>query len=1100
MAEQRTLDLDDANRVSVLRAYGILDTPASERFDAVVGLAARLCEMPIAVIGMVDADRLWFKARFGDGVQEVPRSEAFCDFAMSSGVDFFEVPDLTLDERFCDYPAVTERGARFYAAVILRTPSGIPLGTLAVSDLVPRKLTSNQTEALRSLARQVEFLLDEHRPGPTELPAALASRLALLQGLAASGVATALLDGDGCYSWWSDECVERLGWAAADVLGRQPLDFLFAGADGIFPDDSTLQLRVDSRWHGALHLRCADGSVIPAQAFAVALRDADGRVEGYLTGMVDPELSPPSSHVGLVESVLVRSEDPVLLCDGSLYGEGPTIVYANPAACVLSGMQLIELVGRPASSLIVDADAELLAAAAAELRAGRSVRQELTLAKVGGTRVITECELTPFGNVAGGVAQIVIVVHDITARRAAEQDAAATESRLRLAAELAGIGAWEIDLRTGALVWDARVRELIGVAPDMPATLESWYSVLTEEDARAGQHRMATLANYEEGLEVVYGVVGVDGSHRRLLARGRLTGRDEQGPLRMIGVLIDVTDSHAAADRVVSTLESIAEGYFAIDRSYRYTYVNRWGEELLGLSREQLVGTSAKHNDPGALHRRVIQGHYERAMAGESVEFEVFLPAHDRWYEVRAYPQPDGIAVHYRDVSARVVQQAEREALLAAELEARAELAHAATHDSLTGLPNRVELLAWLTDALARPRRSGAVTVLFCDVDRFKVVNDSLGHAAGDELLVAVAQRLAHDIRPGDMVARLGGDEFVVALPSATLLEAETIAARLLDAFGEPVVVAGRRLVVSASVGLAQADVGATAETLLRDADAALYLAKDRGRDQVARFDDALRTDVVVRLQTEHELRDAVGAGQLRLHYQPSFDLRTGRVAGAEALLRWEHPTRGLLAAGSFIELAEDTGLVGPLGDWVVPEACGATWGSELEGMVVWVNVSLRQLVRPGFARHLLDQIGAAGGSTDRIGIEVTESALAEDHSVPLRELRLLSDAGVRIAIDDFGTGYSSLARLRRYPVDVLKLDRAFVADLDTDAGRAVAAAVVELAHALGAVALAEGVETAEQLEVIRALGCDQASGWHLARPVPAAELIAAIRAAPVSP
>jgi predicted signal transduction protein with EAL and GGDEF domain len=365
---------------------------------------------------------------------------------------------------------------------------------------------------------------------------------------------------------------------------------------------------------------------------------------------------------------------------------------------------------------------------------------------------------------------------------------------------------------------------------------------------------------------------------------------------------------------------------------------------------------------------------------------------------------------------------------------------------------------------------------------------------------VAVAERLSDDIRPGDIVARLGGDEFVVALPSASPVEAERIAARLLDAFREPVVVAGRRLVVSTSIGIALADEGATAETLLRDADAALYLAKDGGRDQVARFDDEVRTGVVTRLQTEHELRDAVAGDQLRLHYQPAFDLRTGEVTGAEALLRWQHPTRGLLTAGAFVELAEDTGLVGALGDWVVPEACGAhsLWTGELDDLLVWVNVSLRQLVRPGFAAHLLGLIRAGGGSPERIGVEVTESALAEDHSVPLRELRLLSDAGIRIALDDFGTGYSSLARLRRYPVDVLKLDRAFVADVDTEAGRSVVAAVVDLAHAVDAVALAEGVETAEQLQIVRSLGCDRASGYHLARPVPAEDLAAAVRAAPI--
>jgi diguanylate cyclase (GGDEF)-like protein/PAS domain S-box-containing protein len=1094
------LDVSDADRVSVLRAYGILDTPTNERFDAVVRLAAGLCQTPIAMIGMVDADRLWFKARFGDPIQEVPRSEAFSDHAIASGEDFIEVPDLRADERFCNNPAVTQGQTLYYAAVVLRTPGGIPLGTLAVSDAVPRRLTAYQIEALRSLALQVESLLDEHRSATAALPGPLASRAAMLQGMAASGVATALLDDEGRYLWWSDECAERLGWTAADVLGRRPLDFLSSGPDGVSVDDTELRLRIDHRWHGDMRLLRADGSIVEVQGFALPLRDADGEVEGYLTGMVDPELPPPSSQMGLFESVLVRSDDAVLLCDGRLAGDGPTIVYANPAACALIGSHLVELVGRPAAALIADeVGTDRMAAIVSGLLAGHSVREEVTVARADGGRTVTEVELTPFVDVSGAVAQVVVVLHDITVRRAAEREAAATEARLRLAAELAGIGAWEINLRSGEVVWDARVRELLCLAPDTPPTLEQWYRSLSDDDAVAGRRRIASFHDGVDSVEAAYRVPWPDGSDRRLLARGRVSERDDEGPSRMIGVLIDVTESHAAADRVVSTLESIAEGYFAMDRQWRFTYINRRGEEMLGRSREELIGTRATFEFPRVVGT-VTSEHFLRAMAGESVEFELYLPVDDRWYDVRAYPLPDGIAVHYRDVSARIAQQAERDALLAAEREARAELAHAATHDPLTGLPNRVELLAWLTEALAWRSGSGAVAVLFCDIDRCKVVNDSLGHAAGDELLVAAAQRLCIDVRPGDIVARLGGDEFVVALSSASQREADAVASRLLDSFREPVLVAGRRLVVSASIGLALADADATAETLLRDADAALYLAKDHGRDQVARFDDELRRDVVIRLQTEHELRDAVAAGQLRLHYQPLFDLRTGQVAGAEALLRWQHPTRGLLAAAAFVELAEDTGLVGPLGDWVVPEACGARtiWGSELDDLVVWVNVSLRQLVRPGYAQHLLDQIASVGGSPHRVGIEVTESALAEDHSVPLRELRLLSEAGLQIAIDDFGTGYSSLSRLRRYPVDVLKLDRAFVADVDTDAGRAIVAAVVELAHALDAVALAEGVETAEQLEVIRALGCDLASGYHLARPVPAVDLADAVRAASV--
>jgi diguanylate cyclase (GGDEF)-like protein/PAS domain S-box-containing protein len=1089
----------DTHRVSVLRAYGILDTSEDERFDAIVRLAARLCDAPVAVIGLIDADRLWFKARVGGEVGEVPRAEAFCDHLLRSGEDVLVVPDLAADERFASNPSVTERGSRFYAGTVLRTPGGVALGALAVLDVVPRELTRAQRDALRSLARQVESLLAEHRPA-TPPPGPLASRAALLQAMAASGIATALLDEGGRYAWWSDECAERLGWTSADVLGRDPIDFLFAGTDDVAATEPDLRLSVDHRWHGCLRITRADGSTVATQAFVVALRDADGRVEGYLTGMVDPELAPPSSQVGLVESVLVRSEDAVLLCDGRLQGEGPTIVYANPAACALAGLRLVELAGRPASELIFNgADPVGLAEVVGVLRTGRSVRRELVVESASGP-LATEVELTPFGDVSGDVAQVVIVVHDISARREAEAQAAATEARLRLAAELAGVGAWEIDLPSGRIVWDDRVRELLDLAPGTPPTIEAWYAAITPEDEVAGRLRLASLSGQTDAVEAAYRLPLADGSERRLLARGRVIERDEDAATtRIIGVLLDVTESHAATDRIVSTLESIAEGYYAIDRDWCFTYVNRCGEELLGRSRHELLGRNAKLEYPDAVGT-VIEEQYERAMAGESVEFEVFFAPHDRWYEVRAYPLADGIAVHYRDINARVAQQSEREALLAAERAARTELAHAATHDPLTGLPNRVELLSWLTDALASPRRAGDVAVLFCDVDRFKVVNDSLGHAAGDELLVAVAQRLAHDIRPGDMVARLGGDEFVVALPSASPGEAERVAARLLDSFREPVVVAGRRLVVSASIGIALADRGATAETLLRDADAALYLAKDAGRDQVARFDDEVRTGVVTRLQTEHELRDAVDAGQLRLHYQPAFDLRTGEVTSAEALLRWQHPTRGLLTAGAFVELAEDTGLVGALGDWVVPEACGAhsLWTGALDDLPVWVNVSLRQLVRPGFAAHFLGLIRAGGGRPERIGVEVTESALAEGNSVPLRELRLLSDAGIQIALDDFGTGYSSIARLRRYPVDVLKLDRAFVADVHDEAGRSVVAAVVDLAHAVDAIALAEGVETAEQLEIVRSLGCDRASGWHLAREVPAEDLAAAVAAAPI--
>ncbi|HEX6380415.1 MAG TPA: EAL domain-containing protein [Acidimicrobiia bacterium] len=424
------------------------------------------------------------------------------------------------------------------------------------------------------------------------------------------------------------------------------------------------------------------------------------------------------------------------------------------------------------------------------------------------------------------------------------------------------------------------------------------------------------------------------------------------------------------------------------------------------------------------------------------------------------------------------------------------ELAHQAVHDALTGLPNRLQVADRLEQALARSSETGfEVAVLFIDLDRFKLINDGRGHAAGDELLVAVADRLRRVVRSGDVVARFGGDEFVVVCEDQTAdFEASLVAGRIIDALREPVVVDGQEIFLSASIGIAMAGGTGTPESLLRDADAAMYRAKAKGRARCEFFDATMRTEALDHLETQSALHRALERDELRVFYQPVVDLASGVVTGVEALVRWEHPQQGLVSPASFIPLAEETGLIVPIGAWVLDQATAqaARWRERSWGrsLTMNVNLSARQLRQPDLIPRLMAALLATGTDPSQLCLELTETTFMDDarsHSEVLDGIRGL---GLGLAIDDFGTGYSSLTYLKRLPVSVLKIDQAFVRGLGRDASdTAIVKSVIDLAHALGLVVVAEGVEDGGQVAHLRKLGCDQAQGYFFARPQPAEEL-----------
>ena len=428
---------------------------------------------------------------------------------------------------------------------------------------------------------------------------------------------------------------------------------------------------------------------------------------------------------------------------------------------------------------------------------------------------------------------------------------------------------------------------------------------------------------------------------------------------------------------------------------------------------------------------------------------------------------------------------------------AQLELAHQALHDALTGLPNRALFLDRLELSLIRSRRRPArIAVLFLDLDAFKLVNDSLGHDAGDQLLVELAERLRTVVRPSDTVARFGGDEFTILCDQlASEYDAVSIATRVAEEIGDPLAIDGREVFVTASVGIAYAD-GAWADptTLIRNADAAMYRAKERGGARYEVFDEALQARALKRLETQSALHRALGRGELRLHYQPQVELDTSHVVGVEALVRWEHPERGLLDACEFIELAEESGLIDSIGEWTLRRACeqlrswDKAFGDDAPRMAV--NLSARELGEDHMAERLADALRESGANPAHLCIEITERGVVEEPERAAERLGRLKRLGVRLAIDDFGTGHASLGYLDRFPIDVLKIDRSFLERLGPEPGsRRLVAAILSLAGALELEAVAEGVERPDQVDALISVGCRLGQGFRFAPALSAGEL-----------
>jgi diguanylate cyclase (GGDEF)-like protein/PAS domain S-box-containing protein len=602
----------------------------------------------------------------------------------------------------------------------------------------------------------------------------------------------------------------------------------------------------------------------------------------------------------------------------------------------------------------------------------------------------------------------------------------------------------------------------------------------------------------------------VDSSHRWFEVRTRNLEHDPE----IQGLVVtarEISDRKATEQQLAESearfralVQSSSDVVAVVAEDGSFSYVSPAISEMLGYQPEELEGTSAialvapedvvtfqatypelsqRKLPTGGLTTRRVETQL-RHRSGELRTVDITVS------DMRDEPAVGGIVLNARDITVRKALEAD--------------LRFQALHDTLTGLANRTMFTQQTASALRAADRHDVIGALFIDLDDFKTVNDSLGHAVGDQLLQEVSARLITSLSAQDVAARLGGDEFAVLIVDSPTQEGVvTLAEQVLALVAQPYRIQGRDIRVTASIGIAFAEDGSDAEVLLRSADVAMYLAKDRGKNRHAVFEAHMHTSVFERLELKADLVRAIDDGQLRCHYQPIVSLQTGRITGVEALVRWQHPTRGWLTPDAFIPLAEDTGLIVPLGRWVMREACQQlrAWQLRLpvtSTLSMSINLSVRQLMHEQIIRDVREAIDDAGLDPSTVTMEITETTLMHDTEVTRERLAELRRIGVSLAVDDFGTGYSSLQYVQRFPIDIIKIDRSFVTGLGTNPGDgAVVQSMIELAQRLGVHTVAEGIDRPEQVTLLQSLGADLGQGYLFSKPVEAVQIDDLLDASP---
>ncbi|WP_053081828.1 EAL domain-containing protein [Methylobacterium aquaticum] len=951
----------EGERLEPLHRLAAVGTEPEAQFDAICRVLRRVFDAPIALVSLVEHDRVWFKAQCGLEVENAPRDVAVCAHTILSD-DVLVVEDLTRDARFRDDPLVTrETGFRAYAGVPLVLAPGLRVGALCVIDTQARTFSQEQIDQLRDLGEVVVAQLRDYetRRARTSVEHDNAEIVSVLnatlenmdQGLmmvdefdvirVCNGRAMAMLD------------------LPAEMMRAQPT---FAQVRQYQLDQNEFRRSPDlmRQWvansgleqrHHVYERERSNGQILEIRTVPLT-RGGAVRTYSDVTERRRAEQQVTASEAryraladGLPQMVWI-----IRACDGEL-------LYRNVRFTEYYGEIGTSRAARVARNH--PADAERVATEWAQCIAeGCSFDVEVRLRRHDGVYRWHKLVSLPVRK-GDEIVEFLATALDIEDIVCAREALRVTTDRLRLAQEAAGVGLFEWNLLDGSTLLSPEALRLFNFPEDRttPVTRAEWSAAIHHDDLAILAVETERAIATGETFRIEYRIPLPDGSDRWIMSMGRVSVDQGWRAVRMIGISIDVTERKQAEARI----------------------------------------------------------------------------------------------------------------------------AHMARHDGLTDLPNRALFRERVEQRLGEIRRHrGHCVLMLLDLDAFKAVNDSLGHLAGDALLCEVARRFRATLRIEDTVARFGGDEFAILLGGALRLEGvKSLAERLIEVVRQPIWLDGQQVGIGVSIGIAIGpEHGQDTESLLRHADLALYRAKNDGRNTHRFFEPAMNRAVEERRLLELDLRTALCRGEFEMYYQPIVDLTSNEVVAVEALVRWRHPTRGLLDPGVFMPLAEETGLIVPLGEWVLRTATRDAQDLP-EDLRVAINVSPAQVRHASFGATVRASTAAATLSPDRLELEISESALLNDHTLVQDNLIDLREFGVHLTLDDFGTGYSSLSYLYRYPFDRIKIDCSFFATADNKGALAILRTIVSLGHSLGMMVTADGVETPEQLAIVRRKGCKQAQG-HL--------------------